>query len=684
MPRTRATKSLLVVAVSGTCLISAWQRAVGQEPAANQIPMIQFDESSHDLGQCWIGLDLKYEFIVRNIGNHPLKITNVLPTAGCVLDRPFPRVIDPGKSDEIAVLIPSRETKGEFKTGLTVYCDDPITPITTLELAGEFRPAVRIEPPIAGFGRMSATDTIQKVVTITNETDESFEAFLLTRDDPKFKFELIETTPGEEYKLFVTTKPPYQAGRIDATAKLRTTLVANPELSIRAIGMAPPRLEVMPSAIYLKPREPGEDEPSKRPITKVLLLSNNGDAPVHLLEATVDDPAVSIKSSEIMAGKSYRILVELPADYAVAGQPKTITLKTDDKERPKIDVPLVGRAYHAAGDGQHLSEPPPIAQQVGQELPGFEVTTVEGVAVNHKTIAGKLTVLNFFTPGDRNNIEQLKRLEQLRREFAPRGVRFINLSEQHPHSDVSQSDQIEGLRQLEIQSELAFDLGNVFADALHPVVYPTMVVCGKSGLMEAVNEGNIEDLEARVRSQLGDLLLGKSLVRSAPLASVAAKKLRPALTMVGQPSPKFTLTLRNDQTISNAAFSDRPATVLNFFAPNCGYCKRQIPNVESVRPDYEKKGVRFINVSQTMRKEFSPEEITEVLESVGSHLELAIDPKNEVGKRFKVTSFPTMAVIRRDGVIEHVNIGAKNDLETTLKQQLDAILQADRAAPHSG
>ena len=37
------------------------------------------------------------------------------------------------------------------------------------------------------------------------------------------------------------------------------------------------------------------------------------------------------------------------------------------------------------------------------------------------------------------------------------------------------------------------------------------------------------------------------------------------------------------KTLSNADFKNHPATVLNFVAPNCGYCKRALPNVEKVR-----------------------------------------------------------------------------------------------------
>ena len=48
---------------------------------------------------------------------------------------------------------------------------------------------------------------------------------------------------------------------------------------------------------------------------------------------------------------------------------------------------------------------------------------------------------------------------------------------------------------------------------------------------------------------------------------------------------------------------------------------------------------------------------------------------NSIGKTFKATSFPTMFVVDKNGKIRHVNIGAKANLDTLLKGQLDALIK---------
>ncbi|MCH7640438.1 MAG: conjugal transfer protein TraF, partial [Bacteroidetes bacterium] len=51
-------------------------------------------------------------------------------------------------------------------------------------------------------------------------------------------------------------------------------------------------------------------------------------------------------------------------------------------------------------------------------------------------------------------------------------------------------------------------------------------------------------------------------------------------------------------------------TVLNFFATNCGFCRRQLPVVEKVRTTYGGKSVRFVNISQSMRgRKFTDDQV---------------------------------------------------------------------------
>jgi len=157
-------------------------------------------------------------------------------------------------------------------------------------------------------------------------------------------------------------------------------------------------------------------------------------------------------------------------------------------------------------------------------------------------------------------------------------------------------------------------------------------------------------------------------------ARKAATKRPSATDFVGKQAPKFSLTTTAGVPVSNEEFAPYPVTVLNFVAPNCGYCARQIPKVNEVRAQYEPAGVRFVNISETMRKKYTTEEAVNVYTQMGSQIEIAIDKDNAVAKLFNATGYPTLCVINDKGKVEHVTIGAKDNIDEILIGQLDALL----------
>jgi thiol-disulfide isomerase/thioredoxin len=152
---------------------------------------------------------------------------------------------------------------------------------------------------------------------------------------------------------------------------------------------------------------------------------------------------------------------------------------------------------------------------------------------------------------------------------------------------------------------------------------------------------------------------------------------RPAMTMLNQPAPTFSLKTIDDQPVGAAEFKSYPATVLNFVAPNCGYCKKQLPLVDPVRANYEPRGVRFVNMMETMRQEFTQDQIVGVMNDVGSKSPIAIDKGNVVGKQFKVSSFPSLFIIDKNGKIVEVVVGRKDNIAVTMSRRLDELLKSE-------
>lgn len=171
-------------------------------------------------------------------------------------------------------------------------------------------------------------------------------------------------------------------------------------------------------------------------------------------------------------------------------------------------------------------------------------------------------------------------------------------------------------------------------------------------------------------------------LRSHQVARNSAKRVtpprrRPVLDTVGKPAPEYDLKTIEGFPVSNRELVGHPATVLNFFAPNCPHCKRQLPKVEQIRQQFEPMGIRFVNVSERMHKDFTPDEVISVVSNLGANSELAIDSGNVVGRRFKATGYPCLIVVDSRGQVSHVVSGNKKNIVDDVTQALESLLTGD-------
>ncbi len=515
-----------VLLLSSLCLCPVATVLAQTKPAAPSVPpmaVMRADASTHDFGTTWIGQKLEHTFTLTNAGTAPLDLLKVSPPFGCALVGEAPKRVAPGQSAKLTFVIDAdalRKDRYEKRIGITT--NDPHKPTFDLILRGQCKWYVRVMPMSAGFGRIKATELRERVLTIQIDYDKPVELSLAPPAAGRFKFDLIETIAGREYKLFVNTQPPFEPGTHRFEAVIKTNIAAQPEVRVGVYAVVPSRIEAVPSYVPLQRRGKRATHRGAAQ-THVIQFNNHGESPVNVLGVSCTDRAVNVELREVMAGRQYRLLVKLPANYEMPVDGAFIAIKTDDKEQPTILVPI-----------------------------------------------------------------------------------------------------------------------------------------GRTRLPRTAQAGS-----------------GKA----AGVKKKRPKKERPALKLIGKPAPRFALQTLDGIRVSNAELEFHPATVLNFFAPNCKYSKRQIPKVEASRAEFESQGIRFVNVSEKMKLDFTPDEVQQVVSDLGAIGELAIDAKgNKTGRRFKVTGFPTLFVIREDGIIDHVIAGNKKTTQAILHEKLSAILAGEASA----
>ncbi len=642
-------------------------------------PVIKCEKPVHDFGTVWVGPVLRHTFIIKNEGNAPLEITRVKPSCGCTIAGNYPRVIQPGESGEFPFSVSSKRLHNRFEKGITITSTDPVTPTLRLRLRGEVKQYVDVSPPNIYFGKITSNKPVERVATITNNTEKPLELKIKSEAGGGMETELKEVEKGQKYELRVAYKPPFQTGIFRRQVILETNVDAQKTVTINVRGSVPERLEVSPATVTLGARSALQNTQTTRPTIRIVRLTNYGEKPVRLLEAKADDPKIQTKISEQRPGKSYSVQIEIPPDYNVPPTGRKLVLKTDDPEKPTIEVPIRSLAARTKTAANNKPRRRPAEELVGQMAPSFSAKTIEGKPVGTDTFKGKITVLDFFAVNCPFCARQIPRLETVRKQYASKGIRFVAISQTLHGKRYDQQQAVDKLNTLGFKGELVVDPDNTIGPLFKAVSYPTMVVIGKTGKIEAVNVGNVADLESRMKTQLDALLAGKAIPKiEAKTAARKPQQPQPRrgnpTDLVGKPAPKFSFTTLKGETINNDTLKKHPATIINVVAANCPYCKKQTPRLEKIRQKYEAKGVKFVNLVQTMRKKFSSDEVVNIFQKVGSNIEIAHDPDNKVGPLFNARGFPTMIVLGKSGKVEAVNVGNLADLEKRVEAQLDALL----------
>jgi len=590
-----------------------------------------------------------------------------------------------------------------------------------------------------------ADQGLSRVIRFTNYGEKPVKLLESTADDAAIKLTLNERTPGKAYTVLVELPPNYDPGAAGKNIVLKTDDPQKAEIKIPVIGAAKPQeaaakpqqrpadaLVGQPAPTFeftTTDGKPLNNEAFKDKVTILDFFAVNcgfckkqmprleplrteyeskGVRFVAVAETmrqpfSLEDTKAKVDEIGFKGELAYDPENKVgPLFHAQSFPTMVLVGKTGKVEavnignigdletrlKGQIDAMLAGKPVPPPPAEPVAEKQPPRATPeslVGKPAPSFDVSTLDGKKLNNAELANSpATILNFFAPNCGYCKKQIPRMEEIRKKYAEKGVRFVNVS-QNMRQPFTQEQVMETLKATGYTGEVAINHENTVGGAFNASGFPTMVVLGKSGKVEAVNVGNIADLETRLPGQLDAIIEGKPIPQqfatAAPAAADPAKpQKRPAEELVGKPAPEFAITTLDGKAVASNDFANHPATVLNFVAPNCGFCKKQMPAVEKVRQEYEAKGVRFVNVSQTMRQEFTTEQIVEVFKGTGSQLELAKDDGNKVGQMYKAVSFPTMVVVGKDGKIAHVNVGARQDLETALKGQLDGLIGGSKPA----
>ena len=138
------------------------------------------------------------------------------------------------------------------------------------------------------------------------------------------------------------------------------------------------------------------------------------------------------------------------------------------------------------------------------------------------------------------------------------------------------------------------------------------------------------------------------------IAYVASRPAEPFSAAVGDIAPDFQLQVvgpdgLTGETVRLSSFRGK-VVLLEFMVSWCGVCQRVAPALESLREEYEPRGVVFISVAGTQRGA-NEESTATFIKEYGSKWTYGLDSDNSVFSRYNVEATPTFFIIDANGKV---------------------------------
>jgi hypothetical protein len=202
-----------------------------------------------------------------------------------------------------------------------------------LTCRGRVKEPVRMEPSRLGFGQVSRTAGSQsKTVVVTRGDGGPLALKLLPTEAQGVRTELREIEPGERYEIQITVTPPFKSTEVSKSVQLETGVPEAPTVTVPIHAVMRPRVISDPRRFSFPAKRDG-------PWQQGVSLVWDDDAPHRILEATVEDPEMTVKVTEV-DGKQ-RVVLQVPPNHIPPRSARSVTVKTDDAEAPLVRIPII-------------------------------------------------------------------------------------------------------------------------------------------------------------------------------------------------------------------------------------------------------------------------------------------------------------------------------------------------------
>jgi hypothetical protein len=254
----------------------------------------------------------------------------------------YDRIVQPGQSGKIPLKITTGHVTGPISKSVTVITNIPGASSTlSIQMKGELWQVIQATPNSALFGNVSSQQTkdgtVVRKLTIVNNGDSATKLGELKSNNPAFTPDIKELEPGKKWELTVGLGVPLPTGVQSGMIELQTGITELPKLQIACSAYLVADVDVVPNKMMI---------PAARSVVlqRDFYVRNNATKPLKVYDVSSSSPQMKVGMQETQTGMSYRITMEVPADYKPTKEGDKITFKTDNPNYPMMTIPITEQA----------------------------------------------------------------------------------------------------------------------------------------------------------------------------------------------------------------------------------------------------------------------------------------------------------------------------------------------------
>ena len=304
-------------------------------------PRASLPQASFDFGQVVRGSLIHRDFVLKNLGDAPLRIERVGLTPPILPRERLPGMVPPGGQATLRFVLDTLELNGSYRGGVHLFLNDPRLPVARLHFGGTVRSTIDLLPsPVVRVLARRGYEGSGSVEIVSRES-EPLLIHKVEHPGGRFTTALETIEQGRRYRLTVNMKKDVPGGASLDEILVRTSSKTMPVLRIAAQTAALERLYPDPERLDLGQLSPARAGKPRRPVATITVYGLSG-RPVPLLARSELD-FLRPEALAVKPGADPQIAIHLTPERMRPGPFRgRITIYSANPAFPKLHVRVTG------------------------------------------------------------------------------------------------------------------------------------------------------------------------------------------------------------------------------------------------------------------------------------------------------------------------------------------------------